>query len=40
MKYYINGYRADENAVLRCLKNEIIKRIIITAKNVIRITTT
>lgn len=39
MRYYINGFRADEKAVLRCLRNEIIVKVIVTEKNNINIIT-
>lgn len=39
MRYYINGFIADEKAVLRCLRNEIILKIIVTEKNNINIIT-
>ena len=39
MKYYINGFRADEKAVLRCLRTEIIVKVIVTDKNNINIIT-
>ena len=39
MRYYINGFRADGKAVLRCLRNEIIVKVIVTEKNNINIIT-
>lgn len=39
MRYYINGFRADEKAVLRCFRNEIIVKVIVTEKNNINIIT-
>ena len=39
MRYYINGFRANEQDVLRCLRNEIIIKVIVTEKNNINIIT-